>query len=420
MNIIDRLRFDQVTLSNGMKGYVQHDPGVQFAHLMLTVPYGSSHNYGDVIPGSYHFLEHMVMKRSELFPNPGEAMEKITMLGGDFTATTSWGQTSYEIKVPTKNLNEMTDAIISHVFHPIFIEEDVIHERTIIQSERKRKEAFHPGMNAISHYLLTEVMNGERISLKKIFGSDEDHIKITADYLKKLHQKYFGKGTYFILVGNFNDKDIYSKLEAISLVDEFPPPIQLNPLSWKRKEFHEYETPDVGRFQYQIVSLYKLENLKEESLIDACMDLVMLMLTNYSYGVLMKWLRHEKGWSYEIERDHKLRMGDGVVIISIPLSEREYVDVVRTEILSRIEQALSDEELLEKAKAYQKGSLVFWYQTPKGRLNNIHAQLDYEGSIQTETEYVTLIDSITIPILQNIFEKYIKPNIGEVLLVPKK
>ncbi|MBP9821368.1 MAG: insulinase family protein [Candidatus Pacebacteria bacterium] len=421
MNKKERLFFKKDILSNGLTLYSQFDPSVEFADVTFIAPVGSAHNYGDIIPGTFHFLEHLLMSRSRLCPVFAATKERASLFGGRFGATTRFGQTCYELQIPSLHFSEMFEDVLSHVFYPNILLEDISREKGVVANERKRRATFYPAQNERSHYVCTEWKNDCAYPLEQIFGTDQDLERMDLSYLEKIHRDYYMTDrTCVVIVGNFNHHEVMTALNVPALASKeslIEPSYQKT--SWKRPRFHEFTTSEVSRFQYHVETIYPTK-IMDDHVYKILLNIIGQMLGNYSYGSLMQWLRHEKGWLYEINTPGKVWMGTVSHGLMIPLNSMDQVELVRHELMGRIFDTLIDEKTFQKAKQQIAHSSVFWYQTTRDRAEAAVNQLQFYGETRPESKHWEIFDSIEFPMLRDVFEKSIQPNIGELLMIPVK
>jgi predicted Zn-dependent peptidase len=417
----DRLLFNLTTLSNGMKVYSQFDPSVEFVNAVLVTPIGSAHNAGDIIPGSFHYLEHMLMKRSELYSERGDLKAMASLLGGRFSAMTWYGKTSYDLLATKEHFPKLFKGACSHFFNPIFLNEEVITEASTIANERERRAPFFPGMNDRSKYMRTVWAHGTPFPLRQVFGIDEDFQRMNAEYFFDIHNKYYKTDkSYLVIGGNFDLDAVCKELESFVLSADVKMPAEcaVQP-TWNQKDFHAISSKETSRFEYHIGSLFPILK-NEEPAVLRMMVIMDTMFNDYSYGVIMDWLRHQKHWCYELGGHRATNQGVANFELTIPLNSMEQVTIVRSELASRIIDALKDKNLLEKVKQHKKNLSPFWYQTIESRMKDALEDLHEGNLIETEEEYFRTLNAITTEQLQEFFHNKVIPNIGELVFVPEK
>lgn len=414
----DRLLFNEITLTNGMKVYAQPDTSVPFVDMSLTVPLGHAHNHGAIVPGTFHYLEHIIMKRSERYPELGSLKGKASHLGGQFGASTWLGKTSYDLSATKDNFEELFKGVCSHFFTPVFNSDDIALEAGIIINERKRRATFYPGTNFMTQHMGTVWANTENCSLEQKFGSDADMVLMNKAYFEQVHQMYKTKNSYLIIAGNFDLDFVCKHLESYELLDVPLPEKQFIKNAWRQRYFHEVPTVETSRFNYHIASLFPVSGDDTQKTL-RMMSIMHAMLLDYSYGVLMGWLRHKNKWCYELKAEREIFEEVGVFELIIPLNSREQVVEVRKQLLAHVLQIFDKPEFLEMVKQHKRNMSMFWYQTIGDRMNSARNDLHLYGSIETEAQYYETLQSVTTADIEQFFREKIMPNLGEVLFVPQ-
>ena len=123
----DRQVFEEQQLPNGIRTYSYQDTS-PVTFVSITIPVGSAHNRGNILPGTFHFLEHMVFKRSQLYPGLNDFWRKVGLKGATINATTKRNLTVYTLEVPSVHLDEVVAGFISLIFDPLLSAEDVTNE----------------------------------------------------------------------------------------------------------------------------------------------------------------------------------------------------------------------------------------------------------------------------------------------------
>jgi len=90
----DRLVFETIKLSNGMTVHY-YPEDIPLARMSIMIPFGHAHNCGSIVPGTAHFLEHIVFGRSKQFPRKGEYEEVSSLEGATTNAVTRTFNTSF-------------------------------------------------------------------------------------------------------------------------------------------------------------------------------------------------------------------------------------------------------------------------------------------------------------------------------------
>lgn len=415
------LNFEKTVLANGFTIYSQFDPTVEFAHMAMITPVGSLHNTGPIIPGTFHFLEHLLAGRSLKYPEIFSNTRAIQILGGYKNATTSRLKTSYTVSIPTVHIHHALEMLMSSFFEPCINDLFVEREKGIIANERKRRENFFPETSEIQQYMSTQWMYDVPCSVEQIFGSDADFEKMNAQYFKSIHETYYTtKRNYFVIAGNFDLDQVYAVLNQIHLHNEFVMPDKKEELiHWEKPEFHLFETKNVSRFEYNFGWLYMTGGGISDITHQIQNTSIVQILNSPSYGAIFNWLRNEKQWIYEIKRSSSTWTGRSRNSITLPLNSLNQVTEVRNELKNRCYDALSCKETLESFKSQRRGERVFSYEKVESRMERTLNHLDGYGEIQPIENEFDIIENLSTNQLQDFFEENVLKNSGEMLFIPK-
>lgn len=413
----DRMEFEKVVLPNGMTIYGKHtdDP---FVYVDIYIPVGHMHNTGAVLPGTAHFLEHMVCNRSAMFPELDSFAEYVDEHGGSSNATTSRDYTKYSLSVPKTMFTHTFRGLISRVFEPLLDPTDIATEVSVISNERKRRSKWFPGDSELGHYLQTQWKNSCTNSLVQMLGDDSDLSRMNTDDLIKLHQAYFTPRVYVVVGGGYDLDFMCRELSRIDTRDQ-QLDFSFNQIQWNNRLYHEKVIADTKNFTYRIGGIFdSKDTLEHRGLI-----LMGKILTSSPKGKLYEWLRKKLGWSYTI----------GFAVIggniyrnshwsyNFPVNSHEQSIVVRNELRERMISALSDQDHIDQFINRQTLSDVFTLQTVHSALECASDQLASVGRIYTERD-VNEIDRVCAQsgYMLGLFERHFDPEIvGELLTMPE-
>lgn len=373
------------------------------------VPVGSGHNTNDIIWGTFHFLEHIVLQRSKLFPEIFSWKKEVGKTGGYSNAFTSRSKTVFLASVPKKD-QSLIDGLFSSIFDPIFDEESVIGERGIIKNERKSKERWFPGDNEIENYLFTEWIDEDKDYIYQRLGSDQDLDNINSEYLSKIHQTYYrNKNGVLFIGGDVDIEHIISILEKIETTDILPE-FQERTFSWKNPDYREVSFTDANRYEYYIAGFYDKDWKK-----DLIGRFGIGLLINGIQGPLFEWLRNEKKWVYGLDYFSSSFYENSFWYLCVPLSQKENVEEVRKKLKERIKLAFSDKKIIESEKNRFLGKRLYQFETIEDVVNaDVNTFCGYGFTI-SEEDILNTIKNITSEDLLSMLESYG----GEILITPK-
>jgi predicted Zn-dependent peptidase len=414
----DRLLFDKRELPNGITVYL-YPYDVPFGESIVVFPYGSGHNTGDILPGTFHFLEHRVCEKSKAFPDPLSFSSRIKLRGGYFNATTSTLATRYYMDSSEEHFSQDFSDLIDHLTTTEFDEPSVAKERSIIRNERKRTEKYHPGGNEVDHYLRTKWTYRGVTSIVQQLGADSDLEQTTAQYLRQIYDSYyFTKDMVVFIGGSYDEEKILTKIASIQTKETITLPLYFNKTEWVNKEYRKVHFHGAKRIDYHYGVLIPLSDIKTATL---CAFLGGLY-GNTTNGALFHWLRHELNESYSISISTIRNMDKVFFSITIPFSSESRVELVRNEIKKRMRDALTDENRITTEAKRVRSQDAFLFQKLSEILNSAQSQIEINGKIYTEQELHDLLDEVAnSKSLLEFFDTYFNEQAtGEILVVPKE
>jgi predicted Zn-dependent peptidase len=411
----DRLDFKKDNLQNGVTIW-SHLMDVPFTLVRIIIPVGTAHghNKNKGVNGIAHFLEHMCMERSKLFPEKNSFEKVLSDKGGSWNAWTSAFYTTFSMQAPAENFDMLFQGLISQIFEPIFDIKDIALQREIIQNERQQNK-YYPSDSELSQQRFTEWMQAEFFQKEQVFGTDIDLTSITPEMLTQFHNLYFSSKIQVFVGGTYDElflKDILSDLKTKEncLIDIY------QPYSWKHKDFHTIESKDVE------MPIYSIGNLTSEFSLDDALGVSLLcdILTNPQYGTLNEWIRNEKGWSYGATHAvwyRKMQLG---WTIDIPLNEESIANNIRQELHKKITQLLNDTAAINLMKGRIIKSMCFDFQTLGERIDSASEAILYFGLNFSEADYRQWIEGHCNSVfLKQIYDTHFaNGKIGELLVVP--
>jgi predicted Zn-dependent peptidase len=196
------MEFKKKVLDNGLT--ILHEKrDTDVTTVMLGVRYGSGYDSVEE-KGMAHFIEHLCFKGTEK-RNVREIAFEVESVGGELNAFTHEELTSYFVKLPSNHLEIAVDVIFDIFFNPIFPEEDVQREASVICEEIKM---YHD--NPMRHSLekVKENLYEEPFGYTGL-GRAEVVKSMTREQLKLHHRKvYVPKNSILCVVGNNDFEEV--------------------------------------------------------------------------------------------------------------------------------------------------------------------------------------------------------------------
>lgn len=207
------IKHEELTLSNGSKVFmfVKKNSPIYFRAYFRA---GSM--FDDNKKGLAHFVEHMLLAGTKLYPNKSILNEKISELGAKRNATTGNDKIYVTFDVAEESdflpILDIFDQIINY---PIFDEDAIEKERGVILSEQAKRMA-NPELHV--YEMENSLVLQDTIMETPSIGKLEDIKKITRDDIINYYESFIKNGqvSYFIF-GDFNSKKIIKKIESINI-----------------------------------------------------------------------------------------------------------------------------------------------------------------------------------------------------------
>jgi predicted Zn-dependent peptidase len=411
----DRQEFEKTVLDNGITVYTyQLDSPI--ASLEIQLPVGAAHSYGGngFLNGSVHFLEHLQLIRSRNFPKPHQLNREIGLLGGHFKGNIFRSKTTYAIDLPTSELDFASKALVERVYHPLFNQEDIERERSVIANERD-KERFYPGRSRASQYYDTEFIFDMPYKQDQLYGSNDDLNAMSAERFTDMHSVISkDQETVAIAVGN-NDFSLLK--EELSKIQTAPTQLtrKLNDARWADPKFRYVSFDTVSRPTLEVAWIYPRVNQRER----VSISFILSLLTNHVHGSLYQELRQQKGWVYSI--DHFMTSHRQTLFgMSFPLNTIKQVEYVRGILHDRIMDAINNQEMVEQEIRRRLNNQVYNYQTASSIMNQASTYLIGNKKILTEKEWKEAIEAMANPAWRlEIVNRFFKPEeMGEIGFTP--
>ena len=342
--------------------------------------------------GLAHFLEHMMFKGTRHYPN-NVISEKLDSVGASYNAETSREMTSYYIYGYKTDMDLFIKIIIDIYTNPLFREEDIITERSVVYEELNMyKDDPEDILDTIMHDTL--FVNS---SLKlPILGSKKILSSINRKDLLTFRKKFYvPERTVFVVSGDFDRKKILPMLEAkLSRINngthDIIIPIQ-DPIIQTKPEFHVTQKQDIS--QTMIVIAFRSHSLF--SMHSDVYDIIADILASGSSSRLFNLLRNKLGAIYFSSAWNIAYTYEGVFTIHIGVDNKRVDEVIKKtleEIQKLVKKGVTKEEL-EKAKKIRITSFALGLQTPQDLMNYYgnHETLYRVGSVPQHVQLKTSI-----------------------------
>ena len=417
------------TLSNGFTYYLQKNSLPEHQIQMRMVINAGSILETEEQRGFAHFLEHMVFNGSKHFPGNTliDYLQSIGVeFGNDLNAYTGYDETVYMLPLPNGKKQTLDKAflffgdILSGLTlstEAIDSERNIILEewRTTIGLDQRLKDEMYPLLYRNSRYL-----NRRPIGLMDVvtgIGNDEE--------LRKFYRSWYRPDlTSFIVVGDFNQKEIEERIEATFGTIE-------NPENAPLREF--YSVPMDEETQVKIIKdeeitstsvkiIHKFPHHEEKTLADLKHSVINIIYT-YMVNQRLSDISKQKGAPFMYAQSYATAAAGNTdrYISSATTKSDQIIEGAKGVIreMLRIEKYGFTQSELDRKKEILYNDIEQMAkeedtQTSKQIVEAISNHVIYgeeNASISFKKKFVEeVISEITLDDIQNLVDEYINPN----------
>jgi predicted Zn-dependent peptidase len=339
------MKFQKKVLKNGLTVLFEKRD-VDVTTVMLGVRYGSAYDSVEE-KGMAHFIEHLCFKGTEK-RGVREIAQEVEGVGGELNAFTHEEVTAYHVKLPSNHLGIAMDVIFDVFFNPVFPEEEVVKEASVICEEIKM---YHD--NPMRHALEKIKMNlyEEPFGYTGL-GRAEVIRRMTREQLKSKHRAVYVPGNSILcVIGNNDFEEIVSLAEKLSVVRESGVELKMPEIFKKNVKDDEKRE---GLEQANVVLGFHFPSASEKDRYAA--EVFSAVLGKGMSSRLFSEVREKRGLVYGVKSDLDCGKNFGYMIIwagTDPLKVKEVKEICLKEF-SKMEN-LTEKEL-EEAKVQVVGS----------------------------------------------------------------
>jgi len=350
--------------------------------------------------GIAHLLEHMIFR--------GTAFDfLIESQGGTSSAATSLDYTHFTFIVPAQGLWTTLPYLANMLLQPKWTEADFQQEKAVVLEEIAQ---CYDDPDWVAYQLLQQTAYGDHAYGRSVLGTTADVQRITLEQLCQFHALHYRPEQMTIAITGDVEIGRVRTLVQESFVSRtgglhLPQPA-IAPQSTDRRTAH---LNHLHQSRLLIAWLGVEASAWQDGL---GLDLVATLLTGGRSSRLVRQLREELGWVYDIDCGFALQRQPGLFTISACL-ENAYLEPVEHHVLTQIE-ALAQGQITElelaKAKRSLCNSFVFGMESPQTLASFLgyHTMLGCDQLCANWSElYCQTIQELTISDVQRLTAQYL-------------
>ena len=395
---------EKAALPNGIRIVTEVMPHVRSVSLGVWIGSGSRIEQGQE-NGISHFIEHMLFKGTTNRSSEDIA-RSVDSVGGGLDAFTSKELVSFNTKVLDEHLPFALDILADLVLNPLFREEDIEKEKSVILEELKM-EADQPEF-VLHETFIGNFWKGHGLG-KPILGTTETVKKFSHDMLLDFYSRVYSPHNILITAaGNLKHhaivKLIAEKFSALASraplqVDSIP--TSHAPIILKKKESLEQVHIAMG------VPAYPLAHKARFPLY-----ILNTVLGGGMSSRLFQNIREKQGLAYAVYSELNLFSDTGCFTVYAGTGVETAKKVVTSVIdeLRSFKRELIAEDELRRAKDHLKGSLMLSLESTSSRMSNLARQEMYFDRFLSLDEMLDNIEAVTRQQVQFVADEFFQPD----------
>ncbi len=388
---------------NGLVVTTEPMPNVRSVSVGLWVRTGSRREPPE-LNGISHFIEHMVFKGTER-RTAEEIAREVDRVGGMLDAFTAKEMICFNAKVLDEHLGIAFDVLTDLVIRPLFAEEDIAREKSVVLEEIKM-DADNP--DSLVHEIFTQNFWRDHPLGKPILGTRETVKRFTRDSLLAWFRRGYAPNNMVITAAGNLEHARLVDLAARAFGD--CPPAQDGFVDSQPKP-HARITTRTKRELEQVhiclgVPAYPMAHDRR---------FAAAVLNNILGGGmssrLFQNIREKQGLAYAVFSELSPYRDAGMLSIyagtALETAERLVGSVVQ-EFHNLKEQPVTEEEL-RRAKDHLKGSLMLSLESTNSRMSYLARQEIYFNRFFTLDDLLASIEAVTREEILAIAQEFFRP-----------
>lgn len=389
-------------LPNGLAVLTESMPHVRSVSVGIWLGTGSRQEQPER-NGISHFIEHMVFKGTKT-RTAEQIARSVDSIGGHLDAFTAKECVSFNAIVLDEQLETVFDVLSDLVLHPLFQQEEISRERSVILEEIKSEE---DNPDYLLHELFTQNFWKGHALGKPILGTRETVGRLKQDVIREQFASIYRPNNMVISAAGHLE---HSRLVQLA---------EQRFHSLKKQEVH---LPDSQPATHSRITLRNKKSLEQVYL---CLGVPSYSLSHdgrYACYVLNTLLgggmssrlfqniRERQGLAYSVFSDLVPYKDTGCLFVYAATSPETAVQVVHSIIqeFRKLKENAVDAEELRRAKDHLKGSLMLSLESTGSRMSSLARQYMNFGKFFTLDEIIAKIEAVTAEDLMEIARKFFR------------
>jgi len=394
---------EMTTLANGVRVITEAMPHVRSVSVGMWIGSGSRRETPEQ-NGISHFIEHMLFKGTPK-RSAEDIARSVDSIGGNLDAFTAKELVCFNTKVLDQHLSLAFDVLADLVLHPLFREQDIEKEKSVILEEIKMEE---DSPDYLVHEIFSANFWKDHSLGKPILGTPQTVKRFDRDMIQSFYTQVYAPANLLVTAaGNLTHERLVSLVREhfAALPPGVPAPPDQAPGTHARIALRNKKALEQVHLCLGVPS-YPLPH--EERF--ACYVLNTLLGGGMS-SRLFQNIRERQGLAYAVFSELNPYRDTGCLSIYAGTSlesARQVVSLIVNEFRQLKAQPVGEEEL-RRAKDHLKGSLMLSLESTGSRMSNLARQEMYFRHFFTLDELVESIEKVTSDDVQRIARTFFDP-----------
>ena len=396
----------QYTLDNGLRVIINEDHRHPVVAIYALINIGSANEGKYEGSGISHFIEHMLFKGTPQL-KVGEFHSKVSGLGGETNAHTSFDFTGFYITAPSSELKESLKLLSDVIINSSFDEAEFLNEKNVILREMDMYED-NPSSVVINNLFAKSYT--KHPYKHPIIGYRETFKQLTRDDLFNFYKENYTPANIIISISgdidpnevrNFLKKDFNTfKSQAI----------KTKPLSTREPR----QISALKDIRYEDVSLgYLVLGYKSVSIYSPdlyALDTLAIALGDGQYSILSKDLKRKEKLVYSINAYNYTPNCPGLFILEATCDGTKYQDVVKAinKKITQIKKEGISQKDLKRAKKIALNNEINALNTYEAKAKDLAYSLIMSNNLDLSNIYINKIQKVNSKDIIRVANKYFK------------
>ena len=401
------MRYERVTLPNGVRVLVKDMPEARSASIAVYVGVGSR-SETKVNAGTSHFLEHMVFKGTANRPSASEISQQIEGVGGTANASTDKEATVFSSFVPARHYLLALDIVSDMVRAPLLRDSDVESERNVIVEEIRM---YRDQAQDRVHTLIDELLYPNHPLGWEIAGREPVVLTLTAAGLREFMDTHYAPSRIVVAIaGRIDEAEAMAAVR--SRFEDLPtrPPVATRPAPQPGRT-RTKTLAKRGEQAHVCIGWRGVPQLHPDKF---AIDMLNAILGEGMSSRLFLELREKRALTYDVHSYISNYADAGHVVIYAgvaPTRAREAVDAALVEVARLRAEPVTEAELT-RVRDFVKGRIELRLEHSRGVSSWLAGQELFLEKIRSVEELVAIIDGIGAADLQRVAQRYLRPELA--------